>query len=155
MTMKTIYSYPISSFKTGLSFLSSCLGSCVAAVTKRALIVFFTGGALLSSVAAAHQPFNDVVVGTAKSAQLIFNDQRRADSNISIHTNQLQRQFAQNRSGKSSKNLRSKSEVVREVKQRYNAEVLKISLNSKGTAYIVRVLMPDGRVRQITVSATR
>lgn len=59
----------------------------------------------------------------------------------------MSRSYAQNN------NVRSKSEVVRQVKQEYNAEVLKITLNSDGTAYKVRILMPDGRVRQITVSA--
>ncbi len=51
--------------------------------------------------------------------------------------------------------LRSRSEVVRQVKRDYNAEVLKISLNSSGSAYRVRILMPNGRVKEITVSARR
>jgi len=49
--------------------------------------------------------------------------------------------------------LRSRSDVVREIKNKYDAEVLKISLNEKRTMYRVRVLMPSGRVRVITVNA--
>ena len=51
--------------------------------------------------------------------------------------------------------LRSRSEVVREVKRRYNAEVLKIQLNSSKTAYRVRILMPNGRVREVSVNARK
>ncbi len=51
--------------------------------------------------------------------------------------------------------LRSRSEVVREVKRQYNAEVLKIRLNQQRTAYKVRILMPSGRVREVSVSARR
>ena len=52
-------------------------------------------------------------------------------------------------------NYRSKSDVMREVKRRYDARVLKISLNEKHGVYRVRLLMPNGKVRNITVSATR
>jgi len=55
----------------------------------------------------------------------------------------------------SSKNIRSRSEVVSEVKRKYNAEVLKIKLNSQGSAYKVRILMSNGRVKEVTVSAKR
>ncbi len=51
--------------------------------------------------------------------------------------------------------VRSRSEVVREVKRRYNAEVLKVTLNKSRTAYKVRILMPNGRVREISVSARK
>ena len=50
-------------------------------------------------------------------------------------------------------NVRSKSDVMREVKQRYNAKVLKISLNEKSGTYNVRVLMPNGKVRSLQVNA--
>ena len=50
-------------------------------------------------------------------------------------------------------NVRSRSEVMQEVKQRYNAKVLKISLNEKAGVYKVRMLMPNGKVRSIQVSA--
>lgn len=52
-------------------------------------------------------------------------------------------------------NVRSESDIIREVKQRYNAEVLRISYNAKAKAYKVRVLMPNGKVRNLTISARR
>ncbi len=52
-------------------------------------------------------------------------------------------------------NIRSRSDVISEVKQRYNAEVLRIKLNEKRMVYEVRVLMPNGKVKNITVSARR
>ena len=51
--------------------------------------------------------------------------------------------------------FRPKSEVVREVKRRYDARVLKISLNEKRGVYRVRILMPNGKVRNLTVNARR
>lgn len=51
--------------------------------------------------------------------------------------------------------FRSRSEVMREIKRRYDAKVLKISLNKKREIYNVRVLMPSGKVRNIQVSARR
>lgn len=52
-------------------------------------------------------------------------------------------------------NFRSKSDVVREVKSRYGARVLKISLNKQREIYNVRILMPGGKIRNIKVSARR
>lgn len=52
-------------------------------------------------------------------------------------------------------NLRSRSDVMQEVKRRYNAEVLKISLDERQQVYRVRVLMPNGKVRNLTISARR
>jgi len=52
-------------------------------------------------------------------------------------------------------NVRSESDVIREVKKRYNAEVLRINYNAKAKAYKVRVLMPNGKVRNLTISARR
>jgi len=51
--------------------------------------------------------------------------------------------------------IRSRRDVMREVKQRYNAEVLRINLNKQRMVYEVRVLMPNGKVKNITVSARR
>lgn len=51
--------------------------------------------------------------------------------------------------------VRSKSEVVEQVKNQYDAQVLKIKLNSSKTKYQVRILLPDGKVRNITVSAKK
>jgi len=50
-------------------------------------------------------------------------------------------------------NVRSRSDVMQEVKQRYNAKVLKISLNEEAGVYYVRMLMPSGKVRSIKVNA--
>ena len=49
--------------------------------------------------------------------------------------------------------FRSRSEVMNEVKQNYNAKVLKISLNEQAGVYNVRILMPNGKVRSIKVNA--
>ena len=51
------------------------------------------------------------------------------------------------------KKYRSRSSVMEEVKRRYNAKVLKISLNEKAGVYNVRVLMPSGKVRSLQVNA--
>ena len=50
-------------------------------------------------------------------------------------------------------NFRSRSDVMNEVKQRYNAKVLKISLNEQAGVYNVRLLMPNGKVRSVQVNA--
>jgi uncharacterized membrane protein YkoI len=52
-------------------------------------------------------------------------------------------------------NLRSRNDVMQEVKRRYDAKVLKITLNKQREIYNVRVLMPNGKVRNIQVSAKR
>jgi uncharacterized membrane protein YkoI len=52
-------------------------------------------------------------------------------------------------------NLRSRSDVIQEVKRRYDAEVLKISLDERTQVYRVRVLMPNGKVRDLKISARR
>jgi len=52
-------------------------------------------------------------------------------------------------------NLRSRSDVIQEVKRQYNAEVLKISLNERKQVYRVRVLMPNGKVRNLRINARR
>jgi hypothetical protein len=44
---------------------------------------------------------------------------------------------------------------MQEVKRRYDAKVLKITLNKQRQIYNVRVLMPNGKVRNIQVSAER
>lgn len=62
-----------------------------------------------------------------------------------------QAQFSQSQS----RSLRSRSEVIRDVKSRYNAEVLKVTLSQNSRFYNVRVLMPNGKVKNIQVSAER
>ncbi len=51
--------------------------------------------------------------------------------------------------------LKSRSDVIREVKKRYDAEVLRISFDEARKVYRVRVLMPNGKVRNLTISARR
>lgn len=122
--------------------------SYIVATLRRSLIAFSFLGLLFGSAVSAYQsPAN--IVGN----RLVAGERSSMPfSNVQSYTQSYTQSYAQNRANK---DIRSKSDVVREVKQRYNADVLKISLNSKGTAYKVRVLMPDGRVRQITVSALR
>lgn len=69
--------------------------------------------------------------------------------------NQVSPSLAQNNGRSSRQNIRSRSEVMKEVKRRYNAQVLKIVLNDNASAYRVRILMPNGRVKEVSVSATR
>ncbi len=58
-------------------------------------------------------------------------------------------------SQKGRSSLKSRSDVIAEVKRRYNAEVLKISLDERQQVYRVRVLMKNGKVRNLQVSARR
>lgn len=51
--------------------------------------------------------------------------------------------------------LRSRSDVMNEVKKRYDAKVLKISLNSHTGIYHVRILLPNGKVRSVQISRKR
>lgn len=53
------------------------------------------------------------------------------------------------------KRLRSRDAVVREVKETFNAKVLKVSLDKRNLVYNVRVLMPNGRVRRLQIDAQR
>lgn len=62
---------------------------------------------------------------------------------------------AQSDRAKENEKFRSRSEVMKEVKRRYDARVLKISLNRQKAVYNVRMLMPNGKVRSIQVSARR
>lgn len=61
-------------------------------------------------------------------------------------------QLSQNEGSK----LRSRSDVIEEVKERYSrCEILKISLDERKQMYRVRVLMPNGKVRNLKISARR
>ena len=55
----------------------------------------------------------------------------------------------------SDRGWRSKSDVMREAKRRYDARVLKITLNEKRGVYRVRLLMPNGKVRVVSINAKR
>ena len=52
-------------------------------------------------------------------------------------------------------NFRSRDDVIREVKRRHNCEILKVSLDERKQQYKVRVLMPNGKVRNLKISARR
>lgn len=55
-----------------------------------------------------------------------------------------------------SRKLRSRSDVIREVKRRHpNAEILRIKLDERAMVYRVRVYLSDGVVKVVTVSARR
>jgi len=60
-------------------------------------------------------------------------------------------QYAQSRP----KKLKPRSVVMQEVKRRYDAEVLKITLDEAREVYKVRILMPNGKVCSIRISAKR
>lgn len=49
--------------------------------------------------------------------------------------------------------IKSKREVMSKVSKQYDAQVLKIQLNSEGTSYSVRILLPSGKVKTVTVNA--
>ena len=51
--------------------------------------------------------------------------------------------------------IRSRNDVIQEVKRRYNAKVLRIELSRDQTVYHVRILMPDGKVRNLSINARR
>ena len=51
--------------------------------------------------------------------------------------------------------LLSKSDVIRAVKKRYNARVLKINLKKSHSIYSVRILMPSGKIKNIQINARR
>jgi len=62
------------------------------------------------------------------------------------------RQYSQRHSG----DLRSRSDVVREVKRRYpNSEILRIKLDRQAMVYRVRVYLSDGVVKVVSVNARR
>lgn len=82
--------------------------------------------------------------------------QNNANSNSPVYQTDIRsrptaNRWAQNNNG----SLRSKGEVINDVKRRYNATVLKIRLNEKRAVYDVRILMPSGKVKSIQVSAVR
>ena len=49
----------------------------------------------------------------------------------------------------------SRCDVMNEEKKRYDAKVLKISLNAKTSTYNVRILLPSGKVRNVKISAQK
>lgn len=80
-----------------------------------------------------------------------YFSQQSVDSFGSSAGGRWQNRLTQNQQGQ----LRSRSDVMREVKKRYNAEILRISLSQNGRFYVVRMLMPNGKVRSVQVNAIR
>lgn len=99
---------------------------------KSKLLILTLLALLVSSISVAHaNKRGHSYAPYANSNKTLFNNKSR---------------YVQNK-------IRSRSDVVNEVKQRYNAKVLKVSLNEKAGVYKVRMLMPNGKVRSIQVSA--
>jgi uncharacterized membrane protein YkoI len=73
----------------------------------------------------------------------------------SAYANRVTYQYAQYGNTEQLPTYRSKGEVVREIKQRYNAQVVKITFQRSTGTYRVRALMPNGKVRNIKVDARR
>ena len=110
--------------------------------------IFFTLGlsVAVSSVAYSHHG-SYVAKGVAKGARISNFEPSHGYKTRYVRSHQYQ--LSQN--GRA--NLRSRSDVVKEVKRRYNAEILKISLDERQQVYKVRVLMPNGKVRNLRISA--
>jgi len=72
---------------------------------------------------------------------------------LEVKTSSYQAAYELSQNGKAK--LRSRSDVIQEVKRKYNAEVLKISLDERQQVYRVRVLMPNGKVRNLRINARR
>lgn len=87
-----------------------------------------------------------------QNSEIILNpDQDRSEfTSVLQPIRQIQAQSQRN-----SSSLRSKSEVMQEVKSRYNGQVVKISLNDRTQMYSVRVLLPNGKVKNLSVSARK
>ena len=114
----------------GLRFLS---GLC---------LVFIFALIFVADVSAAYTSIKSSEVGDQH--WLTIQTDRDAGASKIVH-----RQYAQ-----SSK--RSKSDVIKEVKGRYKgAKILRIKLDSSGAQYKVRVLLPSGKVRNVSVSVQK
>ena len=57
-------------------------------------------------------------------------------------------------SNNSSAALKSHEDIMREVKQRYDAKVIKIKLSSDQRHYRVRILQANGKVQTVKITAT-
>ena len=79
------------------------------------------------------------------------NYQNSDDSTLRSVVQPLRHSQAQSNSS----SFRSKSDVMREVKSRYNGQVVKISLNERSATYHVRVLLPNGKVKNLSINARK
>ncbi len=117
---------------------------------RATLLVLLAGASFLLSGTSVLALSVEPLISNDQSSPMVMHGIRHAQSSQSNRDRQFQNNSERKRS------VRSRSEVVQEVKRRHRgAEVLKISLNRNGTAYNVRVLMPNGKVRSLQVSALR
>ena len=103
----------------------------------------FYGGAQAVDGATRHEPYRQSSRNDKYSHKPVYQTDIRSRPSMD--------RWAQNKN----RNFRSKREVINEVKRRYDATVLKINLNDKRAVYNVRILMPNGKVKSIQVSAVR
>lgn len=86
-----------------------------------------------------------------RKSALILNAIHPDQLHRTSNSQAVARQLSQSRRG----GLKSRSQVIEEVKRRYDAEILKISLDERQQVYRVRVLMKNGKVRNLQISARR
>lgn len=122
----------------------------VAKLVKTSLVVCFSSFVITAS--------GTVMAINAESSDASFSidsiEQQSLTRSRSSYESVLKplRQAQSNRNGSS---YRSQSEVMREVKSRYNGRVVKMSLNESTAMYSVRVLLPNGKIKNISVSARK
>lgn len=94
-----------------------------------------------------------VCFGASNALAVSLDQKFKQNSNalISDTNSYLSQRYSQN----SQDQLRSRAEIVGEVKQRYNGKVLKVTLNQQKTMYRVRVYMPNGKVRNLQINARK
>jgi len=110
------------------------------------LAVCFAMNNALASNLSISEPIHRTSVTSLSGQQ--FNSVKQRNNKAIYYGGQ---RYSQNDRGQ----LRSRSEIVSEVKRRYNGKVLKITLNQQKTMYIVRVYMPNGKVRTIQINAKK
>ena len=108
-----------------------------------------------SLIVIALQLANSEVVSAYNEAALQDKDGAFLNGLTSNYSHASELSWQKNVSQNQRNELRSRNDVIREIKSRYNAEVLKISLSQNALFYNVRVLMPSGKVRNIQVNAQR
>jgi len=117
---------------------------------KNSLLAGLAGTGLLLSANSVLALSIEPIIVSEQASPSVMQGIRHAQSSRPNRDRQFQSNSERKRA------VRSRSEVVQEVKRRHSgAEVLKISLSRNGTTYNVRVLMPNGKVRSLQVSALR
>lgn len=67
----------------------------------------------------------------------------------------LQSDFSHRFAQRQNAEWKSRGEVMSEIKRRYEAKILKIRLDQAREVYVVRLLMRNGKVKTVKVSARR